>query len=212
MARLLAVALLLALLVSGTALAARGDPQRHLRPADQARAKAMLLRKADLPPTFTATPSGPESDAHCKALDESDLTLTGDAESKSFQAGPFVASSIAQVYETVADANASWRRGTSAAGLRCARTLYARELSKGGGTIRSFGRLAFPKVAARTIALRLEARSQGIPVYLDFVALQHSRAHATLLLGGGLAPIPKAEEVRLARVIAARMTKAMRGA
>jgi hypothetical protein len=211
--RLVAAALLLALLVSGTAFAARGDPQRQIRPADQARAKAMLLRKADLPRDFKASASSPGADFYCKALDESDLTLTGDANSPDFGKPPFFSvSSAAQVYESVADANASWRRGTSAAGLRCVRRVFAQELAKQGGTLRSFKRIAFPKVARRSVAFRIEARSQGVSVFFDFPVMQHTRAHVSLVLISALAPVPRAEQVRLARVLAGRTAKAMRGA
>jgi hypothetical protein len=211
--RLLAVALL-ALLLTSTALAARGEPQRQIRAADQARAKAMLLKRTDLPPGFKVAPAdtSSESDPYCKALDESDLTLTGDADSE-FRKPPFQVSSTANVYESVADANASWRRGTSAAGIRCLRRVFATELAKQGNVkLRSFKRIPFPRVAQRSVAFRIEVRSQGIPLYLDLPVLQHGRAHASLAFISGFAPVPKAEQVRLARLVAARAATAMRGA
>ena len=56
------------------------------------------------------------------------------------------------------------------------------------------------------------AAAQGVDVYIDFVILQHSRAHVGLAAGAALTTYPKAETVRLARLLAGRMTKAMRGA
>ena len=212
--RKLAVAFLLAsLVVSGAALAARGDPQKNITPADQARSKAMLLRKADLRPGFTATPASVEDDDfYCKALDESDLTLTGDAESPDFERELTFLSSLAQVYESVADANTSWRRGTSAAGEKCVRDEFRRQFQRDGIRLISFRRVAFPRLAQRTAAYRLVAGSQGVRVYVDVVVLQQSRAQAALLLGSALTPLAKAEEVRLATAIADRMKTAMRRA
>ena len=211
--RLLCFVLLLALVGTGAALAARGDPQKKITAADQARAKAMLLRKADFSPVFKATPaSGDEGDFYCKALDESDLTLTGEAESPTFQGGVEFVSSLSQVYESLADSSTSWRRGTSAAGDKCVRDEFRRQFQKEGIRLESFRRMAFPRFAERSIAYRFVASSQGVRVFFDVVVLQQSRGQAALLLGSALAPMPKAEEVRLTRVVAGRMAKAMRGA
>jgi hypothetical protein len=209
----LVVALLACMLVvSSAALAGRGDPQEKIVPADQARAKAMLLRSADFSPVFTATPpSDVAKDVYCEALDESDLTITGEAESPSFQGGVELGSSLAQVYESRADSSASWRRGTSAAGEKCAQDSFRKRFQKNGVSLESFRRLAFPRFAERSIAYRLTASSQGVRVYFDVVVLKQSRAQAALLLGSGLAPMPKAEELRLTRSVAGRMAKAMRG-
>jgi hypothetical protein len=211
-----AAAVLLALVVSGSALAAvatHGEAKKRIRPADQARAKAMLLKRSDLPAGFRASKPEPDSGHYyCKALDESDLTLTGEAEQPGFESQPFYLTSVSQLYLSVGQANTSWRRGTSAAGLACARRLYTEELKKEGVVVRSVRPVAFPKVGQRSFALRLEARSQAVPVFLDLVAMQHSRAHVTLMFVTPLAPFPRAEQVRLARLTAGRMAKAMRGA
>jgi len=109
--RLLACFLLLALVLvlSATALADRGDPKRKITKVDQARAQAMLLRKADFPLDFRASPPPADvDDFYCKALDESDLTLHGEAESSEFERGLQFVSSLAQVYATVANASTAW--------------------------------------------------------------------------------------------------------
>ena len=74
MRRVLVLALLLGLVVTGAALAGRGDPQKRIVPADQARAKAMLLRKSDSAVPYRVTRLPDTGDFYCKALDESDLT------------------------------------------------------------------------------------------------------------------------------------------
>jgi hypothetical protein len=173
----------------------------------------MLLRKADLAPVYKSTPASTsdDDDLYCKALDESDLTVTGDAESPDFELQTVFLSSTAQVYETAADANASWRRGTSAAGEKCIGDVFRREFAKQGIRVLGFRRLAFPRLAQRSVAYRLIAGAQGVRVYFDVVVLQQSRAHAAVLLGSVLTPLPKAEEIRLARIVEGRMKTAMRG-
>jgi hypothetical protein len=70
----------------------------------------------------------------------------------------------------------------------------------------------FPRLAEKSVAYRLVISSQGIRAFLDLVALKQGRAQVSLLFTSGLTPVPKEEELRLARVVAGRMTKAMRGA
>lgn len=218
--RLLAVVVFVALVVSGAALAGRGDPQKKINPADQARAKAMLLRASDMPAGYKSTPpTRDEDDFYCRALDESDLTLTGEIESPTFSPrrpdrvrGVLFISSGGQLYESRADANASWQRGTGAAGMKCFRDGLRREIEKDGGKFIAFKRVPFPRLAERTAAFRLLGTTDGVPVQLEFVVLMQSRAHATITLG--LVPIgsPRAELERLARIAAGRMKTAMRGA
>lgn len=211
--RTLAIALVLALAVAGAALAARGDPQKRITRADQARAKAMVLRKADFGSGFMTAPSpSGQGDVYCKALDESDLTITGEAQSPSFVGAVASTSSLSRVYESVADSNASWRRGTSKAGERCLRVVFSKTAAAQGGRLTSLERLRFPKVAQRTSAYRLVIEAQGLRGFLDVVALKQSRAQVGLLFVSALNPTPRGEEVRLARIVARRMKTAMRGA
>jgi hypothetical protein len=215
MRRLVTLALALALVASGAALAAKGDPQKRITPADQARAKAMLVRPADIPGA-KVIPAGPDTDFYCKALDESDLTLTGEATGRQLSVGVVYAGSASQVYESVADASASWKRATSAAGVRCAESRVRREFAKQGARLLSLRKIAFPRVTTRTTVYRASVTlttAQGdVPLYVDLVALMHSRAHASVVVGSALVVPPRSEELRLARLVAKRMTTAMRGA
>jgi len=208
LATLLALALLAGV---SNALASRGDPVKQLVPADQVRAKAMLVRKSDLGQGFKTSKSSSGDDTYCKALDESDLVLTGDAESPTFTGGVAFVSSGAQVYATRGDANTSWRQGTSAAGEKCVRSTFRDVLAREGGRLVSFHRLAFPHLAERSIAYRAIATSSGVHVYLDLVMLQRARAQAGLFMGAALSPVPRSDEVQLASVVAGRMATAMGG-
>ena len=209
--RLLALALVLGLAGTSAALAARGEPQERFTPADLARAKTMLVRAADLGPAFATSPPGTsDSDFYCRALDESDLTITGKAESPRFSAGISFVTSTAYVYESLADSNASWQRGTSAAGQRCLRDGLRRELRRTNVELRSFGKLAFPRLGRRSVLYRAVAVQERARIYLDLLAVQQGRAQAAVILGSGLAAPPRSVELQLGRLLAARMARAMR--
>ncbi len=209
--RLVVPLLLVALVVAAAALAGRGDPKRAITEADQARAKAMMLRKADLSSAFRATPSGGESDFYCAAFDESDLTLTGDAESPVFTLAPGgvlvrIVGSAGRIYRTVSDADASWRRNTSAAGERCGRIELQSVIRNTGGQLVSFGRRAFPRLAPRTVAYHVVGAVPGSPgtINFDFVFLQRQRAQVEIVVFTKGEPVSKAELVRFARIVADR--------
>ena len=210
------VALAVALVATGSALAAKGDPQKRITPADQARARATLIRPADLPGYRVGPPQGDSGDFYCAALDASDLTLTGEAASRQFALTIVFVASSSEVYESVRDADAAWRRSTSPAGVRCATILLGREFAKQGARLLSLRKIAFPRVASRTVAFRLKLSAstpQGeVPMTVDLVALMHSRAHASIVVGSALVPPERAEELRIARIVALRMRAAMRGA
>jgi hypothetical protein len=209
--RVLSVGLLLALLVAGTALADRGDPKERFTSADQARARAMLLRAADFNAAFVAHPNaGNGGDFSCSALDGSDLTLTGRGDSPIFTAGPEYVTSTTSVYATRSDASASWARGTSKAGEQCLRIGLRTALQGTAVRLASLRRIAFPPRGTRSVAYRAVATVQGVRVFLDFVALQVSRAQAGVVYVSALVPPPGDELRRLTGVVAKRAERAMR--
>lgn len=212
--RLLAIVLALVLLPAGSAFADHFDPKRKIRAADQARAKAMLLRKSDLAPGYTVGSKGGSAHLNCAPLDESDLTLTGDAESPMWIGGLTFISSYTNVYTSVSDNNASWRRSTSAAGRKCVATEFQRLAGTSGVRLVSLKEQPFARVAPRTVVYRLlfELQAQGgATLTIDLVALSRSRAQAYFLVASAAGPPSKAEELRLARIVAGRMSSAMRG-
>ena len=210
--RLLACVVLFALLACGAAFAGRGDPQEKFNPADQARAKAMLVRVSDLPGS-EGTKLGPsDDDFYCKALDESSLTITGEAESRDITLGLLSVYSLSLVYESRRDAGIAWRQGTSAAGISCLREEFRREVSGPNSRFVSFRRMAFPRVGERRVAFRGTAVGQGVPFTVDVVFLMQSRAWAALVTSGVSSAPPRAEVERLARLLGGRMKTAMRGA
>jgi hypothetical protein len=214
--RALLVALGLALVLAGSAVADHLDPQERIRAADQARAKAMLLRESDLAGFQRQPASGADPHLTCAALDESDLTVTGDAEAPSWALSVVFVTSSSTVYASRADASTSWRRGTSAAGMRCLRVELGGEFARQGARVVSLRRVPFPAVAQRSAAYRLTlagtSQGQTFNAFVDFVVLGQDRALAALVMGSALVPPDRQAEIRLARTIAGRMAKAMRGA
>jgi hypothetical protein len=217
---MIGVVVLVALTTCTVALASRGDPKQALTKADQGRAGAMLLRKTDLAAGFAAHPSGNSSGAYCQATDESDLTVTGKAESPAYTllAPPrffFVASEVS-IYRTVGQALVSWRRNTSPAGEACARSELGDSLSSGAPKLRSFARESFPKVAPLTAAYRftasLDSAGRAVTLYFDVVALQQGRAQVAVVVASAGGPLARSETLQFARLTAKRMATAMKGA
>jgi hypothetical protein len=209
--RLLACLALAALVFAATALAGPGDPKQAFTPADQKRAKASVLRQSDVDPNFKPSPDTPDSgsdEVPCKVLDMSDLTLTGRASSE-FKFSVFTISSSARVYETLADANAFWRRTTSKAGQACLRKQARDAFTRSGATVLSLARIPFPKLTPRSFAMRLVVRIQGVKVYFDFVDFQHSRAHVSSAFISPRYPFGTDNRLRPMRLLASRTKAAM---
>ena len=210
--RAVAVLLLVGLVSAGVARAAGGDPQKRLTPADQARAKAMLLRRSDLPTGYRVARQSSLRDVYCAAVDDSDLVVTGEARS-GFERTPVAVASASEIYRTLANANANaaWRRSTSPGGRTCLEQELRRELaSLGVRRIHTAAPFALPALAQRRYLFRIAGSAQGIPVAFDLVALQRGRAQAVLLFASALEPVAKAEQARLAGLVAARMKTALR--
>ena len=175
----------------------------------------MVLRPSDLNAAFTSRPTTPGGgdDSYCAALDESDLTVTGDATSPTFTATAEFVTSTAFVYESRADSNASWGRGTSKAGEQCLRTRASRRAAGNAQSASCPSRgISFPKRGQRSVAYRVVATQQGLRLYLDLVAMQVSRAQAAVIYVSALAPPPLGELRRLSALVEKRAVKAMRGA
>lgn len=221
---LLALLTAVALACAAAALAA-GEPRKQLTAADNARAKAMQLTRADLGAGWTATRSTTpdDTDFRCAgyAPDESDLTLTGEAESPDLslesQAAFAFVQSTASVYSTSAEGAASWRRTVKPGLLRCFTEILRKEVAKQPGlrfAVTSSRALPFARVAPRTAAYRISATvtSQGVPIpmVLDLVLLGNGRANGGFFVISALQPFPAAQEARLARTMAGRMAKALR--
>ncbi len=216
---LLRLVLAFVVLALATAVAAHADhlePQKRFTPADQARARAMLLKRADVAANATSHAAGPPAHATCRALGESDLVLTGEARSPELRlAGLISFQSVAQVYRSARHAATSWKRANSAAGVACLKAEYRKLGSPSGVQLESFRRVPFPRAAQRTLMYRAvyTGRTQGqrIRVYVDAIYLGQSRAMAGVFVASPLAVPSQKAEVRLARLVGGRMAKALGG-
>ena len=120
------ISVLVALAVTPVAWGADGEPKKALTSKGNATARSVVLKRGDLSTAFTLR-TRPDEDlpkgVRCGALDESDLTITGEAQSPDFQLsqpGLFVTiGSTTNVYRTLGEAGKSWKRGTSAQTTTC---------------------------------------------------------------------------------------------
>ena len=209
-----ALVLLLAGFLAGTALAAQGDPIERHTAADMARARAVVLRPADLGSGWQGQkPSGGDEQLHCRAfrIDESDLVETGDANSQVFTLATFVVSSSASVYRTPAMAAASWRRAVRPGLAACLaedaeRTLSAPNLRL---TRRSAARIAYGNVATQTAAYHLVfSATDGtnvVPLHADVVYIRGGRTLAGIVTVSFVKPFPASVLRRLAVLTGRRM-------
>jgi hypothetical protein len=212
-----------ALLGPALAGAATGEPKKALTKKDQATAHSVVVKRSDLGQGFTAMardknqtlPKG----ARCGPLDESDLTVTGDAASPDFrlarQTAFVTVGSTAQVYRTLGEANASWSRGTTSQTTTCLADIVRLSASPGQQiTVLSATRVKFPSVSPKTTAYRLvltiKMGAQQVRAYVDAVVLQHDRIQAGILFTSLGRPVDQAQRVALASVVAARLAKATR--
>ena len=156
-----AVALLgvAAAILSVAALADRGREQIRYNAADQAAARATVLRRSDLSPSTGWTGGRVKPDLspaptcpnyHPK---QSDLVLTGAAQS-SFRRGAVVIGNEVQVMQTRRMVSLDWQREVLAPGtIPCQRRDLARSLGSSAKVV-SFKRIPFPRIARYTAEFR----------------------------------------------------------
>jgi hypothetical protein len=200
---------------AAVALAGPGDPQKKPTAADQARARAIVLSRADLGAGWRRdTSSGSGSRPRCSFYnpDQSDLVETGHAET-SFRRGNtnFVTSSVG-IFRTVAQAKTAYRRVVRPELPRCLAEIFA----KGTGNpkavrILSAGPLPFPGFGDRSNAYRLRATyttsSATIPVTLDTVLINRGRSDVLLGFIGIGPPAASSLERFLSGKVAARLPR-----
>lgn len=206
----LALAVLAAGALAGTAAAAAGDPIERHTAADMAKARSILIKPADLGPGWTRDPSA-ASDEDCKAFDpdESGLVETGEAEAY-YQRGPTAVASDVVLYRTEAMARRSWALGARLPIVDCFVEGMREELPSGVRLrVVRRGKVAFAPVAQRTaaffLAVRVSGPSGSFVLNLDVVAVGRGRTIAALATIGLEVRAPLSERRRLATLLARRM-------
>ena len=213
---------LVALAVTPVAWGADGEPKKALTSKGNATARSVVLKRGDLSTAFTLR-TRPDEDlpkgVRCGALDESDLTITGEAQSPDFQLsqpGLFVTiGSTTNVYRSLGEAGKSWKRGTSAQTTTCLADIVRLSAPPGQRvSIVSAKRLTFPKVAPMTSAFRVVATmtigGNQVRAYVDAIILQHGRIQSGVVFTSLGRPVGQADELGLAALVADRMARANR--
>jgi hypothetical protein len=218
--RPLALLLLVVLIVPAIALAADTDPKRKINAADERKAASIVFKKTDFTAGWkrTATANSGDDDLSCSFYkpDGSDLTLTGDAEAEFERTGGFPSLlSYADIYATDKDAAASWSRTVKPALARCLAQFFRNEVSGPGTnvTVANYGRIAFPKLAPRTDAFRINVKMKmteggqtaNVPLTLHIVLVGRGRAEAGFLTFAPSPGIAAADLRAFGKLLAERM-------
>lgn len=205
-------------MVGGIALAANGQPRKAFRPADQALARSIVLRRSDLPAGFTASPASPSHGEvpTCKGFkpNVSDLTLRGKATSPDFNmsGNPPLVSSLADVWLSAAQARAVFQRVARPGLSACLFTLFAKALNahapKGVSYLpvsHSQGPLSGLGQQAETVRLVFTGVSGNtrIPLIADYFAIRKNRVTALVTTLNLRTPYARGHE--LAATITSRM-------
>ena len=181
-----------ALATAAAVLAGDGKEQIKFNAADQAAARAVVLRRADLgssgweggraKPDLSTGPTCPNY--HPKV---SDLVLTGAARTD-FRRTGFDFDSQVGVLKTRRMVALDWRRSVVAPGVvPCLRRTFANELGSNARVV-SLAKLPFPHLSTYTALFRavISVRAQGktARVLTDLVLVGRSRTELTLTIAG----------------------------
>jgi hypothetical protein len=175
----------LGLMFVQAALAADKQPIRF-NAADQAAAKAVTLKAADLGPGWKGGPKKPDLSQDDKCVTKvSDLVITGAASSK-FQ-GPGVSiTTESEILQSPSMVAADWQRSVGNAGVMACIRSELMKSDEAGVTMVSFKRVAFPKLAPYAARFRtvLDYDQSGSPVraVIDMVVIGKGRTEITLIL------------------------------
>jgi hypothetical protein len=202
----------LALVAAQAALAAESPVVRYTA-ADQARARALVLKTADVP-GWKGGQARPNPAATSPCADwspkQADLVVTGAAKSQyTYAGGALTVSSESLVYRTTRMAALDWQRTVvHPDAVRCIRSSYDEDPST---ELVSFARTSFPKVAQYTVRYRVvldvPTGAGAVRMFADVVLFGQGRQLVNLAL---VAPYREraaadAAERRLARLLAARL-------
>jgi hypothetical protein len=216
--RRLVLLVLGAFLASAAVAAAGSDPgqeQVHRVAADQAAARAAVLRPADLGSGWTGGAKKPSLSSKPPCTNwqpkQSDLVLTGAAESD-FKHPGLEIDSGAQVLRTAEMVHLDWQRTAVAPELVPCLRSYLQTQSTSDAKVVSVHRLAFPRVApadytaAYRVEIHVQASGTTVPVYSDVILVGRGRTEIdlTVTAPAGAASAVGAAERKLAGLLAQR--------
>jgi hypothetical protein len=210
------VATAVALALAATALAGDGKEQIKLNARDQALARSIVIRRADVgtAPGWSGGMKKPDLSGGLSCAnyhpEQSDLVVTGTAESEFHNVRGLLLDSEAQVLRTARMVRLDWERSVIAPGaVPCLRQTIVKSIGSGGKLV-SFRKLAFPRIgdvrAAFLLMLDVKAQGTSVRVMVEPVLVGTGRVEITLM-GAAPAGAEKsvtAAQVRLARILVAR--------
>jgi hypothetical protein len=203
-----------ALALAPLVAAGDGKEQVRLNPADQAAARAVVLRRADLGasgwqggPVKPDLSSGPTCPNFHPKL--SDLVITGAAEAVFHRSVLHIGTAV-EVLQTRRMVRLDWQRSILAAGaIRCLRHTIVKGLGSNAQLI-SFAKVWFPHVSTHSARFRgvvsVEAFGREARLVTDIVFALRGRTELTLNVVGPASAKSalSAAEIRLARVLVSR--------
>ena len=212
MAPVMAIAVV-AFVAAPVVLAGDGKEQIRFNAADQAAARAVVIRRADLGSGWAGGPAKPDLSAGPSCPDYhpkvSDLVLTGAART-TFQRSGFEFDSQSGVLKTRRMVALDWRRSVLAPGVvPCLRRTIGSGLGPNANVV-SFKKLPFPTLATYSALFRgvisVQAQGKTVRVLTDLVLVGRSRTELTLTVVGPASAKSaiSAAERRLARVLITR--------
>ncbi|HVM69661.1 MAG TPA: hypothetical protein VM204_07490 [Gaiellaceae bacterium] len=212
MCRRLAAALAVAAIAVAGAAAAPGDPQRRIDAAETAKARSVLLKRADLAAGWKAGKPAPDEPLDCEgySTDESDLTVTADVRSPDFTQKASVVASAASVYVSATQAATSWSRQIRPKLLDCMVSALREELA-GEATLKVLAkrRLPLARVAPRAahyrLVLELAVGERRARLHNDIVVLGRGRMNVALYFTAMGGPFAARDVAGLTRLTAARL-------
>ena len=209
--RVVACVIGLGLVVVQAALAADTQPIRF-NAADQAAAKAVTVKAADLHPVWKGGARKPDltPDPEC-SYKRSDLVLTGAAKSEFTMQGASITSE-SNVLQTPAMVAAEWGRSFgSSSYMACARK-FVMNSDEPKVKFVSFKKIAFPKLAQYSTRYRMVAdygdAGSSVRLLVDVVMLGRGRTEISLILRVPYANRAAADlaERQLAKLLVSRIT------
>lgn len=191
--------------------------------ADKARARTLVLRPADLPAGWKATPHREDPTdktydaqlAACLGRPSPDTYLTASADSPDFARGDAEVSSQAQLVKTVADFNADIDAVQGPKFVPCVKRVLTKSLQPlAGASLRSVAVAPLPVASYGQFSLgfratiRLLVQGQPVSVYQDGILLGKGRIELTASFSDVQQPPDPALEKSLVAKLAARLDAA----
>jgi hypothetical protein len=221
----LGLVLLAVATLAGTASAAGSnpkDPKKRFNAADQAWARAIPIRRADLgrgdwrvEPSDDDDEDDSDAPAGCKNPDMSDLVLTGESENSDWSLNGSIIGSAGEIWSSERHAAIAWKRGSSYPFAKCMAATMKQEFGNARIklTIQSSGTIPMSKLAPRMLTYRMRFRIKGpagtFNGRFSLYFFSRGRADGMLMVvsfqAPGLRPIPESLERRLATLVAGRL-------